>query len=615
MDRWLVKIVALLDDGNREQRRAAARVLEALKPAAPEVVEALGRALGREERQFRSRALEALGAISGPGIVPHLLPLLDEEGELGRRAAELLADADPKVMAAVKKRFGAAGPTARRRMLAIAVYVGGADGMSLIIKALERGHTHEVLQIGERLAQQMEAATSRERNTLFRRIDAFLASAAAGKDPDASGAAVDMLARILGPQAAPRLLNYASPSNPPFVRRRALEALARVAPQATFEESELSTILGYLGELDYSNVVAPSMAVLERAKLSPSHAAPILKCLRGHDPALRRFAVSALGQVDTPKSAAALLDVLQGGNPDLKKRAAISLAKQHTATAQLAAALVQASDSQTAWILARILHPNAAKLKPEPVGAIAKAAAAWLEPGDPRAEALVSVLADRHLAQLADQALKRVKRAKRDRDAGAVVNLLRPLMGDRFVASPDMRYEIALAELVRGKKDVVREMRLQNVGLQALERLAHEAEFDLQARLRREKGYLSTEEYFLIGCHFAERPFQDREFGGELLRWIAKTFPGDTFSQAAASKLTMEGFPPPPQPRKKAAPKKPKKRPPAPTAVAKAAPKKKVAAKKAPAAKKAATKAPAKKNAPAPGKAAKAPAKKRSARR
>jgi len=603
MDRWLVKIVALLDDGNREQRRAAARVLEALKPAAPEVVEALGRALGREERRFRSRALEALGAISGPGIVPHLLPLLDEEGELGRRAAELLADADPKVMAAVKKRFGAAGPTARRRMLAIAVYVGGADGMGLIIKALEKGHTHEVLQIGERLAQRMEAATARERNTLFRRIDAFLGSAAAGKDPDASGAAVDMLARILGPQATPRLLSYASPQNPPFVRRRALEALARVAPQATFEESELSRILGYLGELDYSNVVAPAMAVLERAKLSAAHAAPILKCLRGHDPALRRFAVSALGQVDTPKSAAALLDVLKGGNPDLKKRAAISLAKQHAATAQLAGALVQASDSQTAWILARILHPNAAKLKPEPVGAIAKAAAAWLEPGDPRADALVSVLADRHLAQLAEQALKRVKRAKRDRDAGAVVNLLRPLMGDGSVASPDVRYEIALAELVRGKKDVVREMRLQNVGLQALERLAHEEEFDLSARLKREKSYLSTEEYFLIGCHFAERPFLDRAFGGELLRWIVKAFPGDTFSQAAASKLTMEGFPPPPQPRPR--PKKktaPKKRPPAPMPVAKAAPKKKVAAKKA------ATRAPAKK-------IAKAPAKKRSARR
>ena len=37
MDRWLGKIVALLREGDREQRRAAARVLAALQPPAPEV--------------------------------------------------------------------------------------------------------------------------------------------------------------------------------------------------------------------------------------------------------------------------------------------------------------------------------------------------------------------------------------------------------------------------------------------------------------------------------------------------------------------------------------------------------------------------------------------------
>ena len=79
------------------------------------------------------------------------------------------------------------GPTARRRMLSVAVYSGGADGMDLIVKALQRGNTHEVLQIGERLARQMERATSRERNALFRRIDKFLSSAGAAKDPDAAG--------------------------------------------------------------------------------------------------------------------------------------------------------------------------------------------------------------------------------------------------------------------------------------------------------------------------------------------------------------------------------------------------------------------------------------------
>ena len=81
----------------------------------------------------------------------------------------------------------------------------------------------------------------------------------------------------------------------------------------------------------------------------------------------------------------------------------------------------------------------------------------------------------------------------------------------------------------------------------------------------------------------------DRIFGGDILRWIVKTFPEDNSSMAAANKLVMEGFPPP-QPRHKKKPVirlAPKPKPPA---------KKKAVAKQAPAkAKKVAKKAPVKK--------------------
>lgn len=604
MDRWLAKIVALLDEGDREQRRAAARVLEALQPAVPEVVTALGRALEREDKRLRVRALEALGAIGGPTVVEHLLPLLDEEGNLGRRAAQLLAESDPTVLAAVRKEFQKAGPTARRRMLSVAVYSGGADGMDLIVRALQRGNTHEVLQIGERLARQMEQATARERNALFRRIDKFLASTAAGKDPDAAGAAVDLVARILGPEAAPKLLSYGAPKNPPFVRRRALDALARIASKVSFVELDLTRILGYLKESDYANVVAPAMAVLERARLSSAHATPLINCLRGNDPALRRFAVAALGQVDTPRAASALLEVLRGDNPDLQRRAAVSLANQESAVPLVASALAQADDAKTAWVLARILHPHSHRLKPEQINALARSAAEWLEPGDSRAAAVVTILTDRHMDRLAEQSLKRVKKMKKERNAGAIVNLLRPLAQNGQEAVPIVRYELALAEIVRGKKDVVREARLSHPGLQALEPLLHDPEFTLMTRLKREKHYLEPEEFYLIGFHFAERSFLDRAFGGDLLRWIVQSFPEDSSSQAAANKLIMEGFPPPPQPRPKPKPKpKPAPRKKA-VATKKKAParkkpaaKKKASTKKKPAAKK--KKAPAKKSASA----------------
>jgi hypothetical protein len=287
------------------------------------------------------------------------------------------------------------------------------------------------------------------------------------------------------------------------------------------------------------------MAVLEKAKLSAAHAPPLLALLKGTDPALRRFAVNALGQVDTPTSATALLDVLRGDNPDLQKRAALALSRQRAAVSLVAAALVDAPDAPTAWVLARILNPHSSRLKPEQVKSLAAAGALWLERGDPRAEAILHVLRDDYPEALAEANLKRAKRIRRERKGGEIVNLIRPLLRDGAPVPTDLRYELALAEVIRGRKDAVREARIDHPGLQQLEQLLHDAEFHLFARLRRDKTLLTPDEYYLIGCHFAERTYADRTFGGDLLRWLAETFPDTSAARAAEAKLTMEGFPPP----------------------------------------------------------------------
>jgi HEAT repeat protein len=290
------------------------------------------------------------------------------------------------------------------------------------------------------------------------------------------------------------------------------------------------------------------MAALETAKLSAAHAPPLLALLKGSDPALRRFAVNALGQVDTPTSATALLEVLRGDNPELQKRAAAALSRQRAAMPLMAAGLVDAPDAPTAWVLARILHPHGSRLKPEQVQALAAAGALWLERGDPRAEAILHILRDDHPDALAEANLKRARRIRRERKGGEIVNLIRPLLRDGAPVPTDLRYELALAEVIRGRKDAVREARLDHPGLQQLELLLHEPDFHLFARLRRDKGLLTPDEYYLIGCHFAERTYADRAFGGELLRWLAETFPEDSAARAAENKLLMEGFPPPKAP-------------------------------------------------------------------
>lgn len=555
MDPSLQKVVALLDSEECELRWAAAKILGALRLQEDAVIPALARALASDDQRLRAAALDAIAAIGGTDAYEQVAPLLEEPGDLGTRAMNAVAEMGAGVLGRLKRRFGAAGATGRRRILAIAAQLRGADGLDLIVRALDKGHADAVLALSDRLASGLGRGTMRERKAFLRRIEKFLSSAGAKRKPDSTAAAIDLLARILGNEAQEQLIGYAAEGRPPAVRRRALEALAGLAPRG-LDSDLLTQVLGFLQDPDFPNVVAPAMAVLEAAKLSASHADVLLECMRGDDPALRRFAVTALGQVDTPRSAAALLEVLRGDNPDLQKRAAVALAKQTAAVAPVAEGLAEAPDAQTAWVLARILHPHAHRLKPDRVSQLATAAAAWLAPGDPRAEAVLTVLRDYHFEAIAEANIKRVKRIRRDRAAGEIVNLIRPLLRDGIPPAPSVGYELALAEIIRGRKDVVREVRLSNRGLQGLERLLHEPEFALLTRLKRDKAILTPEEYYLIGCHFAERSYADRAFGGDLLRWLVQTFPDDTSAQAAAHKLLMEGFPPPPKPRKPVSHKK-----------------------------------------------------------
>ena len=55
------------------------------------------------------------------------------------------------------------------------------------------------------------------------------------------------------------------------------------------------------------------------------------------------------------------------------------------------------------------------------------------------------------------------------------------------------------------------------------------------SRLRKEKDVLTAEEFYLVGAHFAERSFGDRVFGGEILRWLVRTFPADSSERTVTS--------------------------------------------------------------------------------
>ncbi|MCZ6572211.1 MAG: HEAT repeat domain-containing protein [Planctomycetota bacterium] len=556
----LEQLCSLLEAEDPALQQAAARVLGALQPNSGDVAAALGRSLQSADQELRKTALDAIRSIGSAGrdeCYPFVVPLLDEEGDLGRRAMEVVASMGRGVLPSLRRRFLKAGMAGRQRILHIAARIQSPEAMDLILRALETGHAHEIRAAARRLAEEMATAPPRIRKALANRLVKFLASDPAREDVEGGAAAVELLERILGDSALPALIEYSGEEFAPSIRKACIEAIGRRSSDGRLDPELCNRLLDYLEDRDYRHVVAPAMQVLETATLGAAHVSRILAHLKGHDPALRRFAIAALGRTDSVQSAAALLEILQGDNPDLQERAAESLAGLKAALKPVAEVLVHAPDAARAWTLARILEGRTHKLPGPQINNLARAAAAWLADGDPRGEAVHQLLAELPGQVLDSFVLSQIKKLKRMGNSSGVANLLRPMVRAGGSLPRDLQYELALTEISLGAHDIVRETRLNHPGLTSLEVLARDYEFMLLARLKKEKSYLTPEDYFLVGCHFAERSFADRALGGELLRWVAATFPDERAAQAATHKLEMEGFPPPVVRKRRAPTKQP----------------------------------------------------------
>ena len=179
MDASLERICALLSADNPEIRTAAARVLGALAPKDRRW------SSGPSARPFRVPDRDPAGvprltrsAVSG---VPMLYDRRDRrflsvEGDLGRRAMEVVSEMGRPVLGALKKRLvrGGRGGTASHPFPSPRA-CAGAPAWTLILHALEKGFAEHVVSAGRRLAEELSGASIREKKALIARLEKFLA--------------------------------------------------------------------------------------------------------------------------------------------------------------------------------------------------------------------------------------------------------------------------------------------------------------------------------------------------------------------------------------------------------------------------------------------------------
>src|SRR5690606_29464671 len=126
-------------------------------------------------------------------------------------------------------------------------------------------------------------------------------------------------------------------------------------------------LLELLGDPDYERIARPALDVLLPMTLSPSMVGELDALTRSRHPDLRRFALSKLGTFDSKEAVDVLLRFVDEPDPAVREPAARALSALTAARATVLARLLSENRGERAWMLARVLRPQAAELSRDQV--------------------------------------------------------------------------------------------------------------------------------------------------------------------------------------------------------------------------------------------------------
>jgi hypothetical protein len=216
------------------------------------------------------------------------------------------------------------------------------------------------------------------------------------------------------------------------------------------------------------------------------------------------------------------------------------LAGSSSGTAVLVQELLEAESAEETWNLARALAPILREADALTQKRLLAEAGERLESGDRRADPLVFVLREIDPKMLRDELETKALGLRKKKDYARALVYLKLLTRDP-ACGESIGFEMAACALKQSEKNLAADHRASDLCLQQFARLAHNHEQPPIDRLRAAK-WLTPEEYFYLGFHFAESSDrQERELGIALLELVQERSPKTKLARDAKNKQRATG--------------------------------------------------------------------------
>lgn len=539
------KICSLLKVDETEYQCAAALVLGELGSKDPFIVKSLGEVLTNGDCDLlKGHILDAFKKIKTKESLKYILPFLFKhtsiETTFGKKAIAIASSLGPDSARELKSLLRKAKADERRVINSVFIKMRTIEGLKVVLDSLFDEDESVVSDICSQMKEEMKDLTPKERKMFNGRVERFLLSPRTRKSLTATSAAVSLLGYIADQSALDCLLLFSSHQNHPTVRNLALNSLREIPFTEKVKNDVIRKLVSYLNERDFTNIVSPTLDILTRAPVQSNLSDLFIKLLDSSHDAVKLFSLRKMREFNTIKVVKVLIINLSNRNPRIRDVAAESLCWLDTARNPLIEKLLAEDDIEQAWLLARILKPHSTRFRNDQVKKLGEKLKKHLESGTELSKPIIFLLKMRSPDFLQELFLNRAMLLKKKKKFKDAVELLKVLEKNEHIMS-EGRYIMAVCLLKQSKKVNRKPFREDDPCLSLFQQLIRNDNFPLLQRMKSDSS-LEPADRFYVGYHFSEKSGDERLFGGDLLRSLARRKSKAKVILASREKIRSEGL-------------------------------------------------------------------------
>ncbi len=539
------KICSLLKVDEAEYQCAAALVLGELGSKDPFIVKSLGEVLNNGDSDLlKGHILDAFKKMKTKESLKYILPFLfkhaSADSTFGKKAIAIASSLGPDSARELKALLRKAGADERRVINSVFIKMRTVEGLKVVLDSLFDEDESVVGDICFQMKEEMKNLSPKERKTFNGKVERFLLSPRTRKSMTATSAAVSILGYIADQSALDCLLLFSSQQNHPTVRNLALNSLREIPFTEKVKNDVIRRLVSYLNERDFTNIVSPTLDILTRAPVQSNLSDLFIKILDSSHDAVKLFSLRKMREFNTIKVVKVLIHNLTNSNPRMRDVAAESLCWLDTARNPLIDRLLAEDDLEQAWLLARILKPHSTKFRKDQVKKLGQALQKHLETGSELKKPITFLLKMRSPDFLQELFLNRALQLKKKKKFQDAVDLLKILEKNEHIMS-DGQYIMAVCLLKVSKKINRRSFREEDPSLRVFQQLIRSDRTTLVQKLKSDSS-IEPADRFYVAYHFSEMSGEERLFGGEMLRSLARSKSKTKVTRASREKIKSEGL-------------------------------------------------------------------------